>query len=124
MIQTNHAISIDQGKFIFDLCLKHYGNKIDRIKTLTTPMRSDSQFERELFKAVPLTPEELKEHVLTYKGSYRYHTGKFQYDITYTCFDLSFSIQCLAKYNNAPTSVAFEAIGHHYCYLAGDVICP
>ena len=30
----------------------------------------------------------------------------------------------MAEYNNSPTAVAFEGIGRHYRYLAGDVIRP
>ena len=53
LIQTNHAISIDQGEYIFDLLLTHYGSKIDCIKTVSTPMRSDLQFECDLLESPP-----------------------------------------------------------------------
>ena len=124
IIQTEHAISVDQGEYIYDLVLKYYGKDIDRIKTVTTPMRSDSAFEKELFESPALTNDELVHHALEYKGSYRYHTGKFQFAVTWTRFDLGFSVQRLAEYNNTPTSVAFEAIARHYRYLAGDIIRP
>ena len=124
IVQTNHAISIDQGEYIFDMLVKYYGRDVERIKTVTTPMRSDSQFERELFESQPLPPDKLREHALQYNGSFRYHTGKFQFAVTWTRFDMGFSLQRLAEYNNAPTSLAFEAIGRHYRYIAGDVIRP
>ena len=47
LIQTDHAITIDQGEFIFDLLVKYYGTDIDKIKTVSMPMQSDSAFERE-----------------------------------------------------------------------------
>ena len=109
---------------LFVLLQKYFGPTIDHIKTVTTPIRSDSAFERELFESAPLSDEELKEYSLQYQGSYRYHTGKLQYAVTYTQFDLGFSLQRLAEYNNQPTAVAFECISHHYHYLSGDVIHP
>ena len=88
-------------------------------------MHSDSAFfKKELFESPPLTNEELIKYSLCYNGSYRSHTGKVQNAVTYIRFDLAFSVQQLAEYNNAPTAVAFEAIGRHYHYLAGDIICP
>ena len=52
--QTKHVTSIDQGEYIYDLLIKYYGSNIKRIKTVTTPMRLDSQFEHELFESLPL----------------------------------------------------------------------
>ena len=124
IIQTDLAISVDQGEYIYDLLLKYYGQSVDRIKTVTTPMRSDSAYEKELFESPPLVGNELVQSAIEYKGSYRYHTGKFQYAVTYTRFDLGFSLQRLAEYNNAPTAASFEGIGRHYRYLASDVIRP
>ena len=124
IIQSDHAISIDQGEYIYDMLLTYYGKDLDRLKTVTTPMRSDSAFERELFESPPLSDSELKEYSLNYKGSFRYHTGKFQYAVTFTRFDIGFFLQRLAEYNNQPTAVAFEGIGRQYRYIAGDVIRP
>ena len=90
IVQTDHTISLDQGEYIYDLIAAHYGTNVDRIKTVTTPMHSDSAFERELLELMPLTDEELKEYSLKYKGIYCYHTGKLQYAVTYTRFDLGF----------------------------------
>ena len=41
-----------------------------------------------------------------------------------TRFDVGFSVQRLAEYNNSPTAVAFKAVSRHYRYLAGDIIRP
>jgi hypothetical protein len=93
LIQTDHTIAIDQGEYIYDMVLKYYGSSdVEKIETVSTPMRSDSIFEQELFESPPLTESELKQYAIDYKGSYHYHTGKLQYAVTYTCFDMGFSL--------------------------------
>jgi hypothetical protein len=75
IIQSEHIISIDQAKYIFEILEAFYGSDVERIKHVKTPMRYDSAFEKELFESTPLSASELKEYSLRYKGSYRYHTG-------------------------------------------------
>ena len=50
--------------------------------------------------------------------------GILQHAASQTRFDIIFSTQRLAEFNNAPTSMAFECIDRHYRYLAKDVIQP
>jgi hypothetical protein len=124
IIQSDHCITIDQGEYIYDLLHHYYGDDLDRIKTVSSPMRSDNDFEKELFESPPLSDKELKELSLQYKGGYRYHTGKFMHAAVQTRFDIAFATQRLSEYNSAPTKVAFEGIGRIYRYLAQDVIRP
>jgi hypothetical protein len=124
IIQSDDCITIDQGEYIYDLLHHYYGDDLDKIKTVTSPMRSDNDFEKELFESPPLSDDELKEFSIKYRGSYRYHTGKFMHASVQTRFDIAFATQRLSEYNSAPTKSAFEGIGRVYRYLAQDVIRP
>ena len=60
IIQSDECLSIDQGEYTFDFLTHYFGLDIDKIKTLSSPMRYDSDYERELFDALPLTPKQLQ----------------------------------------------------------------
>ena len=85
-------------------------------------MRYDNDYERELADAYPLTDTALKDAIITYKGSYRFWTGKLIYLNTNTRPDISYCNQRLSEYNAAPTLIAFMSIIRILRYLAGDVI--
>ena len=120
IVQSNHAISIDQSEYIFDALTKYYGHNCDKIKTMSTPMRYDNKYERELFEAQPLSDHELVEYALTYNGTYRYHTGTLGFAANMTRWDIKYSVQRLAEFNNYPTALAFQSLARIYRYLAGD----
>jgi hypothetical protein len=124
IIQSNSMISIDQSEYIFELLKSYFGTDVERIKTAKTPMRYDSNFEKDLYNATPLTDVELKDISLKYRGSYRYHTGCIQYIACQTRYDIGFCANRLAEYNTKPNIVAFESIAHLYRYLAGDPLRP
>jgi hypothetical protein len=124
IIQSSDCITLDQGEYIFDLLHHYYGADLDRIKTVSSPMRSDTDFEKELYESPPLQASELTDISLQYKGGFRYHTGKFMHAAVQTRFDIAFATQRLSEYNSAPTKSAFEGIGHIYRYLAQDVLRP
>jgi hypothetical protein len=119
IIQTDHAISIDQTDYICNLLRHYFGSDVDIIKTATTPMRTDSNFEKEMTNAIPLTKSELAELIITHKGGYRYHIGKFGY-CTQTRPDIQFPVQRLAEHSVSPTAIAFTQIARCYRYLAKD----
>jgi hypothetical protein len=79
IIQTEHAISIDQTDYIMGLLKHFFGNDIEKLKTSTTPMQTDSDFEKEWHLAIPISDSELPSYFKKYKGSYRFHIGKFGY---------------------------------------------
>jgi hypothetical protein len=124
LVQSDQCVTLDQGEYIYDLLCHYYGSDLERIKTVSSPMRSDNDFEQELFESPPLTDTELKEISLQYKGGFRYHTGKFMHAAVQTRFDIAFATQRLSEYNSAPTKSAFEGIGRIYRYLAQDVLRP
>ena len=124
IIQSEHAISLDQAEYIFDLLLAFFGDKADRIKTASTPLRSDSTFEKDLYEATPLSETELVEYARCYRGGYRHHLGKLQHAANQTRFDIILSTQRLAEFSVQPTAIAFDCIARHYRYLAYDPLRP
>ena len=124
IIQSDTCISVDQGEYTFELLEFYFGSDIDKIKTLSSPMRYDSDYEKELYDALPLTPTQLQQACIKYKGGYRFWTGKFVHLSTQTRPDICYSTQKLSEYNNNPTEVAFESIVRLLRYLAGDVLRP
>ena len=124
IIQSNEIITLDQADYIFELLVSYFGYNIDKVKTCATPMRADAAFEKELYDAIPLTAEELKDHCIKYRGGYRHHIGKLQHAANQTRMDIMLSTQRLAEFSNQPTTIAFESIARHYRYLAKDPLRP
>ena len=124
IIQSNDSVSLDQGEYIFDLLCHYFGRDVDYVKTNGSPMRDDNDYEKELADAYPLNDEELKQAITTYKGSYRFWTGKLIFLNTQTRPDLSYTNQRLSEYNAQPTQVAFTSIVRVLRYLAGDILRP
>ena len=90
---------------------------------MTTPMRTDSAFEKDLFESLPLDEHELQQYSIQYKGSYRFHTGAMQW-MTITRFDIELAIKRISEYNSSPTAVSFQCIGRLSKYLAKDILRP
>ena len=84
IIQSNHAISLNQGEYVFDMLCHYFGKEVDHVKTLNAPMRYDGDYEKELADALPLTEAELKKSIVKYKGTYRFWTGKLMFLNTQT----------------------------------------
>ena len=123
-IQSDTCITLDQAAYTCDMLEHYFGSDVERIKTVRTPMRYDTDFEKELFAAVPLPSEELKQFSIKYKGGYRFWIGKLMFLCTQTRFEIGFAVQRLSEYNCGPTKPAFEAIVRILRYLAGDVLRP
>ena len=124
IIQSNHAISIDQGEYVYNMLCHYFGTEVDHVKTINAPMRYDGDYEQELADAYPLSEAELKQAVIKYKSAYRFWTGKLMFLNTQTRPDLSYPNQRLSEYNLAPTEIAFSSIVRILRYLAGDVLRP
>ena len=102
----------------------YFGNSIDKVKALSTPMHYDNTYENELYDSFPLSPDELSKAAVKYKGAYRFWIGKFMFLSTQTRFEIGFAVQRLSEYNNNPTLIGFESIVRILRYLAGDVLRP
>ena len=123
-IQSNHCITLDQADYTFAMLEHYFGTNVDNIKTVKTPMRYDTDFERELYEAFPLPPSALQQFAIKYKGGYRFWIGKLMFLCTQTRFEIGFAVQRLSEYNCGPTQPAFEAIVRILRYLAGDTLRP
>jgi hypothetical protein len=124
VIQTNIGISLDQSLYVYDMLETFFGKNVEFVKSMSTPMRHDTEFEKEMHDAIPLSPSELKEYSLEYKGSYRFWTGKFNFAACITRFDIMYATQRLAEFNNSPTDMTFKCIKHLLRYLSKDVNRP
>ena len=124
IIQTNDAISIDQGEYVFDMLCHYFGRDVDHVKAIGSPMRYDNAYEQELADAMVLSTSELQKACIQYKGGYRFWTGKLIYLSTQTRPELCYCNQRLSEYNASPTQIAFSSIVRVLRYLAGDVIRP
>ena len=124
IIQSDIGISLDQGEYVFEILEYFWGLDLDKIKTLTSPMRYDSAYENELFQAIPLSESELLTCCIEYKGGYRFWTGKLTFLGSQTRTDIAFATQRLSEYNHAPTRIAFESIVRVLRYLAHDILRP
>ena len=123
-IQSDFCITLDQAEYTFSMLEHYFGTDVDHVKTIRTPLRYDSDFERELHDALPLPPKALQIFTIKYKGAYRFWIGKLMFLCTQTRFDIGFAVQRLSEYNVGPTQPAFESITRILRYLAGDVIRP
>ncbi len=121
--QTELGISLDQGEYIYSLLLHYFGDDITQIKTARTPMRTDSQFEKEMNMATPLSDSDLVQQIVKHKGSPRFHFGKFQY-ATGTRPDIQFAVHRMSEHAHNPTLALFSCISQVYRYLATDIIRP
>lgn len=59
IIQSVHGISVDQTQHIIDMVNDFLPPDV-KVKATNTPLRSDKQFNEEVFLSVPATPAELK----------------------------------------------------------------
>jgi hypothetical protein len=124
IIQTNLGISIDQGEYIYDMLTTYFGEDVDKIKTATTPMRSENDLEKDFYDAIPLSQDELKEYAVKHRGSYRFWIGKAMFAGCLTRYDILYATQRLSEFNNHPTAVAYQEFVRILRYLAKDVIRP
>jgi hypothetical protein len=124
LIQTEHIILLDQGKYVFEMLETFFGHDVEKVKSVKSPMRHDSPFEKEWFSAPPLTPDELKEISLQYNGGLCFHTGCLQYVAANTRIDIKYATNRILECNHCPTRMAFQCVSHLMRYLAGDPIRP
>jgi hypothetical protein len=124
IIQSDLGISIDQGEYIYDMLTTYFGENIDKIKTASTPMRSENDLERAFHDALPLTSAELQEYAIKHRGAYRFWIGKAMFAACLTRYDILYATQRLSEFNNQPTAIAYQEFVRILRYLAKDVIRP
>ena len=72
IIQLDECLSIDQGEYTFDILGHYFGQQVDQIKTLSSPMHYDSNYKKDLVDAIPFDDKHLQLACIKYKGSYRF----------------------------------------------------
>ena len=116
IIQSVHAISIDQTEFIQGL-LPEYFPPNSKVAKTNTPLRSDKQFNEEIISSIPASPNELKRLALQYKGDYRTIFGKICHVMKASRPDLSNAVNRLGVFQSAPNELAFKSIYKTLQYL-------
>lgn len=124
IIQSDFGISLDQAEYVYNYVTEYFGNDIEKLKMVNTPMRTDANFKKELMESLLLSASELQSASLDHKGGYQYHTGKLQWASSMTRLDIAFPMECIAEYNSQPTLMAFQCVSHILCYLAKDMLHP
>ena len=123
-VQSDHCITLDQAEYTHSMLEHYFGTNVDYVKTIRTPMRYDTEYEKELYDALPLPPKALQLYSTKYKGAFRFWIGKFMFLCTQTRFDIGFAVQRLSEFNSGPTQPAFESIVRILRFLAGDILRP
>ena len=123
IIQTTHGISADQTQHIDDM-LKKYFPPGTKVQKTDTPLRSDRQFQEEIYNSVPATPSELKGLEKQYGFKYGTVYGELMHISAWSRPDLANAINRLGVFQAAPCKLGFEAIFRVLKYLKTHTNCP
>ena len=52
-IQSDECITLYQAAYTYSMLEHYFGNDVDSVKTVKTPMRYDTDYEKELYCALP-----------------------------------------------------------------------
>ena len=112
IVQTDQGISIDQTHHIRTKILDLWfpPATVERLKSVDTPYRIDSEYEQALNEQLPATEEELAKLEKQHKGSYLSHIGSFLHVQQVTLFAIGFTVTRLAQLAVAPNAAAFEGL--------------
>ena len=125
IIQSELGISIDQAEYVYEMVHEYFNSEnLDYVKTASTPLRPDNDYEKELYEAPRQTDEEFALSCIKHRGSYRKHIGKLVYAAIMTRFDIAYGTQRLSEFNVRPNAPAWEGITRIMRYLAGDIVRP
>ena len=111
------GISLDQTEAIITFCRQYWGLP-EKLKSVKTPFRTDSELEKELLEDLPANPMELKRLEKEYGGSYRSIYGSLLYFSNHTRMDIAYAMCRWGKYLAAPTAAAFAGLRRICRYLA------
>ena len=125
IIQSEQGISLDQAEYVYEAVHDYFNDdNLEKIKTVSTPLRSDNEYERELYDIPLMNDSEFEQACVKHRGTFRHHTGKLLYAGVMTRFDIAFAVQRMAEFNVRPNAPAWEGIHRIMRYLAGDVLRP
>ena len=123
IIQSPHGISADQTSHIDEMLRKYFppGTKVGKTET---PLRSDRQYQEEIYHSIPATPSELK--ALENQFGFKFGTvyGELMHISAWSRPDLANAINRLGVFQSAPNKLAFESILRVLKYLHTYPNCP
>jgi len=116
IIQSPHAISIDQTDFIISI-LDLYLPRNAKCPRIDTPLRTDKQFDLEVLQSIPALPSELEQLSLEFKGDFRTIFGQICHIMKASRPDLANAVNRLGVFQVAPNRLAFTCVRRVLQYL-------
>ena len=123
IIQSEHAISIDQTDFIQEV-IEKYIPKNSVTPKIDTPLRTDRQFADEIKSSLPADAHELKLLAKEYGADYRTIFGQLCHIMKASRPDLSNAINRLGVFQAAPNRLAFQSVYRVLQYLKNHPNVP
>ena len=117
IFQSEHGISIDQTRHIYENILEPWFKSNTNIKIHDNPINAHPTYEYELSQSPPLSPDDLQCFELTYNGAFNQTIGKLLHIQQWTRPDLNYAISRLAVFSKTPTAMAFQALNYLMSYL-------
>ena len=117
IIQSKHGVSIDQTNHIQQTILSIYFKDKQNVPFQSSPFPKDPKFEMDLFKALPMSDEDLDKMANKINGTYQFYVGAIQHVAGHSRHDLQYAIMRLSGYNANPNLQCFNALDQLLCYL-------
>ena len=117
IIQSGHGISVDQTPHILEMVDKFLG-KEEKVTSTTTPLRSDKQFNEEVFMSVPATPSELKSLEKEFGHKFSTVYGALLHVATASRPDIANALNRLGVFQSGPNRLAFHVDSRHSVHFS------
>ena len=120
IVQTDAGISYDQTEHIQNTIVNKFfpPQSTERLKTVHTPFRTDSEFENDLVEQLPATGDELKALEKQYKGTFPSIIGQIMHVYVWSRPELGFTCGRLSRYTTSPNAAAFAGLYRALRFLA------
>ena len=109
IIQTVHGISVDQTPHILDR-VGTFLPKGEKVAATNTPLRSDKQFNEEVFLSFPATPSELKALEKEFGHKFSTVYGALLHVPTASRPDIANALNRLGVFQSGPNRLAFQSV--------------
>lgn len=116
IIQSTHAISVDQTDFIQSI-VNQYIPATTKSTKIDTPLRTDRNFDNEIKNSIPATEQELKQLCIEYKSDFRTIFGQLCHIMKASRPDIANAINRLGVFQAAPNRLAFKSVYRILQYL-------
>ncbi|GFH58223.1 hypothetical protein CTEN210_14699 [Chaetoceros tenuissimus] len=116
--QTRHYIKLSNCTYIDKISKNHPWMLMEKpAGEFPIPMRDDTEYQKQLEDAEPLTPHELETLQESLGFTYRQGIGELIYALVTCRPDISYAITKLSQYSDKPAAIHFEALKKVYLYL-------